>query len=53
MNNISLVGIDLAKNIFQLHGIDKQRKTIIKKKINRANLMDIGVATPSVSEFTV
>ncbi len=41
MNNISLIGIDLAKNVFQLHGVDKQRKTIIKKRINRANLMNV------------
>jgi transposase len=28
--NISLLGIDVAKNIFQLHGVDKSGKKILK-----------------------
>jgi len=33
--NISRVGVDLAKNIFQLHGVDRQGKTIWKRRLSR------------------
>jgi len=33
MSNITLLAVDLAKNIFQLHGIDAKGKAILKKKI--------------------
>lgn len=29
--NISVLGIDLAKNTFQLHGIDAQGKVVVRK----------------------
>ena len=31
--NISLVGIDLAKEVFQLHGINHQGKALLKKNL--------------------
>lgn len=36
--NISLLGIDIAKNVFQLHGVDSSGKKIIKKRIERNKL---------------
>ena len=36
--NIHILGIDIAKNIFQLHGIDKVGNAILKKRIDRVNL---------------
>ncbi len=33
MNNVTLLAIDLAKNVFQLHGTDTYGKAIIKKRI--------------------
>ena len=35
---VTTVGIDLAKNIFQIHGVDQHGKTILKKKIKRDQL---------------
>ncbi len=29
---ISIVGIDIAKNVFQLHGVNEMDKAIIKKE---------------------
>jgi transposase len=37
--NITTVGIDLAKNSFQLHGVDFRGKAILKKKISRQKLL--------------
>jgi transposase len=32
---ITTIGIDLAKNVFQLHGVDARGKTVIKKQLKR------------------
>jgi transposase len=39
MKEISVLGIDLAKNIFQLHGADRVGNTVLKKKLNRRQLV--------------
>jgi transposase len=35
---ITTIGIDLAKNIFQIHGVDQHGKTIVRKKLKRAEM---------------
>ena len=32
---ITTIGIDLAKNVFQLHGVDARGKTVLKKQLKR------------------
>ena len=44
--NITTLGIDLAKNVFQLHGVDAQGKVMLKKKINRLALSDFVAQLP-------
>jgi len=39
MNNITTIGIDLAKNVFQLHGVDKEGKAMLTKRVSRGNLL--------------
>jgi transposase len=36
--NITTVGIDLAKNIFQLHGVNNVGETVLTKKLSRKKL---------------
>ena len=36
--NIDVLGIDIAKNTFQLHGVDSAGKMILKKRLPRAKL---------------
>jgi transposase len=38
MKNITTLGIDLAKNFFQLHGIDANGRAILKRRVTRDNL---------------
>lgn len=38
--NINVLGIDIAKNIFQLHGVDRAGKAVLKKQISRDKLSD-------------
>ncbi len=32
---ITTIGIDLAKNVFQVHGVDERGKTVLKKRVKR------------------
>lgn len=36
---ITTLGIDLAKNIFQLHGVDSNGRAVVRKKLRRKDLM--------------
>lgn len=38
--NITTVGIDLAKNVFSLHGVDAQGKVRLKKAVSRGKLLE-------------
>jgi len=40
MNNITILGIDLAKNVFQLHGSDATGKAVLRKKLTRSKLVE-------------
>ena len=42
--NITTIGIDLAKSVFQLHGIDSSGKVLIKKQIKRAQMAEYFVS---------
>lgn len=44
--NIKLLGIDIAKHIFQLHGVDAQGKWVLKKKLKRSELLTFTVNLP-------
>ena len=39
MNKITTLGIDLAKNVFQLHGVDAAGKVVLRREVRRAQLM--------------
>jgi transposase len=39
MSNITLLAIDLAKNVFQLHGTDRNGKVVLKMKVTRGKLI--------------
>ena len=38
--HITRMGIDLAKNVFQLHGVDTHEKVVIRKQLKRAQMLD-------------
>jgi len=35
---ITTVGIDLAKNVFQIHAVDERGKTVLKKQLKREQM---------------
>jgi transposase len=40
MNHIKRIGLDLAKQVFQLHGVDAQEKTVLRKQLRRAQMLN-------------
>jgi transposase len=40
MKDIKVLGIDLAKNVFQLHGTDTSGKVVLRKRLSRTKLIE-------------
>ena len=38
MSEITTVGLDLAKNVFQVHGVDAEGATVLRKQLRRAQV---------------
>ncbi len=38
---ISRVGVDLAKNVFQLHGVDRHGETVLKRRLSREKWISV------------
>lgn len=45
--NITTVGIDLAKNVFQIHGVDGRGKVVLRKSVKRAELAKVFANLPT------
>jgi transposase len=35
MSNVSVIGVDLAKNVFQLHGVDDKGRAVLRRTLRR------------------
>ncbi|KVP29315.1 IS110 family transposase, partial [Burkholderia ubonensis] len=40
MNKITRVGVDLAKNVMQLHAVDEAERVVVRKAISRDKFLD-------------
>lgn len=43
---IAAVGSDLAKNLFQVHGIDQHGKVVVRKQLKRAQMAPFFIDLP-------
>src|SRR3974377_2445001 len=43
---ISTIGLDIAKNVFQVHGIDATEKVVVRKQLRRGQVMKFFEALP-------
>ena len=43
---ITTVGIDLAKNVFQIHAVDERGKTVLKKQLKRGQVVEFFANLP-------
>jgi hypothetical protein len=44
---ITALGIDLAKNMMQLHGVDAKEHVVLRKKLARHTLLPVQLFIPS------
>src|SRR5271168_4848082 len=46
MGEISTIGLDIAKSVFQVHGVDVDGAVVIRKRVTRAKVLDFFAALP-------
>ena len=46
MSDVTTVGIDLAKNVFSLHGVDAEGAVVLRRSVNRAKLLELVAQLP-------
>lgn len=48
MQQATTIGLDLAKNVFQIHGVDDDGRTVVRRKLRRSEVEDFFRAQPSL-----
>ena len=43
---ITTIGLDITKNVFQVHGIDAKEKVVVRKQLRRGQVMEYFKALP-------
>src|SRR5437879_1954704 len=43
---ITTIGLDIAKNVFQVHGIDAKEKVVVRKQLRRSQVIAFFKALP-------
>ena len=46
MGEVSTIGLDIAKSVFQVHGVDVDGAVVIRKRISRAKVLEFFAALP-------
>jgi transposase len=47
MQTVVTVGLDIAKNVFQAHGVDAEGGIMFRKRITRAKVLDFFARLPA------
>ena len=47
MNEITIVGVDLAKNVFVLHAASTDGRTLLRKKLGRGRMLELFAKLPT------
>ena len=46
MGEVSTIGLDIAKSVFQVHGVDADGAVVIRKRVSRAKVLEFFAALP-------
>ena len=46
MGEVSTIGLDIAKSVFQVHGVGADGAVVIRKRIGRAKVLEFFAALP-------
>jgi len=47
MGNITTIGLDVAKNVFQVHAVDEAGNVVVRKRIRRGQVLAFFAAIPT------
>jgi transposase len=47
MGEVSTIGLDIAKSVFQMHGVDGAGAVVIRKRISRAKMLEFFAELPA------
>src|SRR5258707_4678440 len=47
MGEVSRIGLDIAKSVFQIHGVDVDGAVVMRKRISRAKLLEFFATLPT------
>jgi len=47
MGEVSTIGLDIAKSVFQIHGVDSDGVVVIRKRVSRAKVLELFGALPA------
>ena len=47
MREVSTIGLDMAKKVFQAHGADASGAVVFRKKLRRAHVLEFFAAQPA------
>ena len=47
MDKITTLGIDLAKSVFQLHGVDVEGRVVLRRQLRRSQMLEFFQRLPS------
>ncbi len=50
--SITMIGLDIAKSVFQLHGIDASGKVQLKRKLRRSELIPFFEGQPRCAPWS-
>ena len=46
MGEVSTIGLDIAKSVFQVHGVDADGAVVMRKRVGRARVLEFFAALP-------
>jgi transposase len=46
MSEVSIIGLDIAKHVFQVHGVDGSGRAVVRRKISRAKVLEFFASLP-------
>lgn len=41
MDEVGTIGVDLAKNVFQLHGLDAAGRQVLRRQLRRSQVLEV------------
>src|SRR3989440_7235095 len=47
MGEVSTIGLDIAKSVFQVHGVDDEGTVVVRKRVSRAKVLEFFSTLPS------